>query len=288
MTRVLVVHHDLDLAGMEADSLRRFGYDVTECGGPSRNRCPVMAGQPCDLAERADVLVYDVWADQDAEGARVLIETIREVHPDTPVVLTSPGLALSWQEDEGPRLGHDAHRPADWRSPPRGHPGRARHADVRLGRRASPNGSSRSWRRRETLSPMATSATGRRSKVGRGTSLASYNPLRWPDAASGAPSMNLGHGSSTRWSGGPERDRIAEPRRGRRRPVAAPSPRGAGRTSPGRPRTPARRRRAARACSRPPRGGRRRPRSRSGRGASARPSGSRGCRCPRRGGSRPA
>ena len=101
MTRVLVVHHDLDLAGQEADSLRRFGYDVVECGGPTRNRCPVLAGRPCDLAERADVLVYDVWASGDAEGARTLIENIREIHPDTPVVLTSPGLALSWEETTG-------------------------------------------------------------------------------------------------------------------------------------------------------------------------------------------
>jgi hypothetical protein len=102
MTRVLVVHHDLDLAGQEVDSLRRFGYEVVECGGPTRNRCPVIAGRPCDLAERADVLVYDAWASGDAEGARVLIENIREIHPDTPVILTSPGLALSWEETSGP------------------------------------------------------------------------------------------------------------------------------------------------------------------------------------------
>ena len=102
MTRVLVVHHDLDMAGQEVDSLRRFGYEVTECGGPTRNRCPVLAGHPCDLAERADVLVYDAWASGDAEGARVLIENIRDIHPETPVVLTSPGLALSWEETSGP------------------------------------------------------------------------------------------------------------------------------------------------------------------------------------------
>lgn len=102
MTRVLVVHHDLDLAGQEADSLRRFGYDVTECGGPTRNHCPVLAGRPCDLAERADVLVYDVWASGDADGARVLIENIREIHPDTPIVMTSPGLELSWETETGP------------------------------------------------------------------------------------------------------------------------------------------------------------------------------------------
>jgi hypothetical protein len=102
MTRVLVVHHDLDLAGQEVDSLRRLGYDVTECGGPTRNVCPVLAGHPCDLAERADVLVYDAWASGDAEGSRVLIENIRDIHPDTPVVLSSPGLALSWEADTGP------------------------------------------------------------------------------------------------------------------------------------------------------------------------------------------
>jgi DNA-binding NtrC family response regulator len=102
MTRVLVVHHDLDLAGQEVDSLRRFGYDVTECGGPTRNRCPVLAGHPCDLAERADVLVYDVWASGDADGGQTLIENIREIHPETPVVLTSPGLAFSWEETTGP------------------------------------------------------------------------------------------------------------------------------------------------------------------------------------------
>jgi len=101
MTRVLVVHHDLDMAGQEVDSLRRLGYEVTECGGPTRNVCPVLAGHPCDLAERADVLVYDVWASGDADGSRALIDNIREVHPDTPVVLTSAGLTLSWEETTG-------------------------------------------------------------------------------------------------------------------------------------------------------------------------------------------
>lgn len=102
MTRVLVVHHDLDLAGQEADALRRFGYEVIECGGPTRNSCPVLAGRPCDLATRADVLVYDAWASGDADGARTLIENIRDIHPETPIVLTSPGLGLSWEEDAGP------------------------------------------------------------------------------------------------------------------------------------------------------------------------------------------
>jgi len=102
MTRVLVVHHDLDLAGQEVDSLRRLGYSVTECSGPTRNQCPILAGRTCDLAEAADVLVYDVWASGDAEGSRTLIENIRRIHPDTPVVLTAPGLGLSWEETSGP------------------------------------------------------------------------------------------------------------------------------------------------------------------------------------------
>ena len=103
MTRVLVVHHDLDLAGQEADSLRRFGYEVVECGGPSTE--PMSRSWPdhaCDLADRADVLVYDVWASGDMEGSRTLIANIRDVHPDTPVVLTSPGLELSWEKSTGP------------------------------------------------------------------------------------------------------------------------------------------------------------------------------------------
>jgi hypothetical protein len=101
MTRVLVVHHDLDLGGQEADALRRHGYEVTECGGPTWNRCPVLARHPCDLAERADILVYDAWASGDADGARTLVENIRDLHPTAPVVLTSPGLPLAWEETSG-------------------------------------------------------------------------------------------------------------------------------------------------------------------------------------------
>lgn len=59
------------------------------------------SGRPCDLAQHADVLVYDFWASGDAEGARTLIENIREIHPDRPVVLTSSGLPLSWEGTAG-------------------------------------------------------------------------------------------------------------------------------------------------------------------------------------------
>ena len=101
MRRVLVVHHDIDLADQEADSLRREGFEVEQCSGPSVYNCPVMRGEPCAAAARADVLVYDVWASGEAGGAQALIEGLRELHPDVPVVLTAPGIELDWVETTG-------------------------------------------------------------------------------------------------------------------------------------------------------------------------------------------
>ena len=46
--------------------------------------------------------MYDVWATGEPDGAKMLIENLRDLHPDTPVVLTSPGLELSWEEHGGP------------------------------------------------------------------------------------------------------------------------------------------------------------------------------------------
>jgi DNA-binding NtrC family response regulator len=101
MRRVLVVHHDIDLADQEADSLRRMGYQVEQCHGPGHHACPVMRGEACPAVERADVLVYDVWSTTESDGGQRLIEGLREVHPDVPVVLTSPGMELDWVETEG-------------------------------------------------------------------------------------------------------------------------------------------------------------------------------------------
>ena len=73
------------------------------CGDSPRavaSRAPAAAASTA-IAERADVLVYDVWASGDIDSARTLIENIREIHPDTPLVLTSPGLELSWEEGTG-------------------------------------------------------------------------------------------------------------------------------------------------------------------------------------------
>ena len=101
MTRVLVVNHDIDLAGMEVDSLRRRGYEVTECQGPIGASCPILSGHPCQLAEWADVMVYDAWATGEPEGARLLIEGLREHHAGVPIVLSAPGIESAWIETDG-------------------------------------------------------------------------------------------------------------------------------------------------------------------------------------------
>jgi hypothetical protein len=100
MTRALVVHHDIDLADQEVESLRRFGYEVVQCSGPTANTCPILNGGSCRLAEESDVLVYDVWASGDADGSSALIEGLRRVHPNVPIVLTYPGIGMSGVDDE--------------------------------------------------------------------------------------------------------------------------------------------------------------------------------------------
>ncbi len=102
MTKVLVVHHDAGLADAEATSLRRLGYDVEQCAGPAKSPCPVMRGERCGAVERADVLVYDVWATTESGGSRGLVEGLRKLYPDIPIVLTAPGILLDWVETEGP------------------------------------------------------------------------------------------------------------------------------------------------------------------------------------------
>ncbi len=106
MTRVLVVHHDVDTADQEVASLRRAGYEVTECIGPtgSPRPCPVLRGNPCRMADNADVLIYDVWASGTTDSSRSLIEDLRAQYPDKPIVLTSPGLEPDWVEDQASGL----------------------------------------------------------------------------------------------------------------------------------------------------------------------------------------
>ncbi len=101
MINVLVVHHDPDMADQESDWLRRAGFNVEQCAGPQFGPCPVLHDLPCPAVDQADVLVYDVWSTGDSESEQELIELLRELHPDIPIVLTSPGLEFEWVRETG-------------------------------------------------------------------------------------------------------------------------------------------------------------------------------------------
>ena len=89
MTRVLLVYHDTDVADIEADELRRAGYEVDRCAGPiGGGPCPVLRGQPCWQVEAADVLLYDQW--EGMPGGPDLVDELMRLHGVKPLVVTSP------------------------------------------------------------------------------------------------------------------------------------------------------------------------------------------------------
>jgi len=89
------------MADQECDWLRQAGFSVEQCAGPQHGPCPILYGKPCPAVESADVLVYDVWSSGDSESERNLIEQMREQHPETPIVLTSPGMEFEWERTTG-------------------------------------------------------------------------------------------------------------------------------------------------------------------------------------------
>jgi DNA-binding NarL/FixJ family response regulator len=101
MTRVLVVHHDVDLSDQEVDALRRRGYDTQQCLGPIGTSCPILSGHACELAAGADVLVYDAFMTGEPDGARRLVEGMRELYPDLPMVLVSNSFEPEWVQTAG-------------------------------------------------------------------------------------------------------------------------------------------------------------------------------------------
>jgi DNA-binding NtrC family response regulator len=101
MTRVLVVHHDIDIEDQEIETLRRLGYEPVGCAGPSHTSCPIMRGEDCPEVAEADVLLYDVWSTTESGGGALLVKNLREMHPDIPMVLSAPGIELDWVETAG-------------------------------------------------------------------------------------------------------------------------------------------------------------------------------------------
>jgi hypothetical protein len=100
MTRVLLVYHDANVADLEADELRRAGYEVDRCAGPiGGGPCPVLHGEPCWQVEAADVLLYDRW---DAmHGGPELVDELRLLHGDKPLVVTSAAYRPKESEEPG-------------------------------------------------------------------------------------------------------------------------------------------------------------------------------------------
>ena len=101
MTRVLVVHHDVDLSDQEVDALRRRGYDTQQCLGPIGTSCPILSGHACELAAGAEVLVYDAFMTGEPGGARGLVEGMRELYPDLPIVLVANSFEPEWVQTAG-------------------------------------------------------------------------------------------------------------------------------------------------------------------------------------------
>ena len=99
MVKVLVVDHDVDLADLKVDTLRRAGFEVDQCGGPTHalHACPVLRGLPCWQVEWADVLVYDVWAS--GWSGEELTQDLHTQYPGKAIVLTSQGVDLGWGAD---------------------------------------------------------------------------------------------------------------------------------------------------------------------------------------------
>ena len=83
-SRVLVEHTDSRAGRAIAHALHDAGFAVATCPGPSREEpCPVMRGEECALARRADVIVSCLR--EHADG-RAIAACLRVQHPRTPLL----------------------------------------------------------------------------------------------------------------------------------------------------------------------------------------------------------
>jgi len=71
------------------EAARAAGFTVVTCAGPAagRGRCPVLSGEPCPLAEGADVIVHGL---RDDETGGAVLAGLRATRPEVPVVVQRP------------------------------------------------------------------------------------------------------------------------------------------------------------------------------------------------------
>ncbi len=112
MTRALLVHHDAATTLRRSYALREAGYEVETCLGPPRVACPVLEGRPCGKAERADVLVYDVDVEPDHAMFRRLVDQLRDLYADRPLVISTDELIGGIRGHAGPDGDEDPGRAA--------------------------------------------------------------------------------------------------------------------------------------------------------------------------------
>jgi hypothetical protein len=89
--RVLVENADSGVGFAMQELLKNAAFDVQYCGGPDRlrgHRCPLVTEGRCSLVEGADVVVHSLNLDRPDHAA--VLQGIRDLHPDTPVVVEVP------------------------------------------------------------------------------------------------------------------------------------------------------------------------------------------------------
>jgi hypothetical protein len=88
--RVLIEHADQSVTLRYADTLRRAGYSVGVCRGPSGERqpperCVLTTGEPCAFVDGADVVVSALGVEEGEK--RAVLEALRRFHPRKPLVV---------------------------------------------------------------------------------------------------------------------------------------------------------------------------------------------------------
>lgn len=84
--RVLLETGDAEANSVRADALRRAGYAIAICSGPTaEGRCPLAGDDGCAAAEGADVVVSSLGLN--SEVAREPLAALRARLPDLPVLV---------------------------------------------------------------------------------------------------------------------------------------------------------------------------------------------------------